>query len=621
MNGAVSYSVVIREDEINGAVSYSVVIREDDEWSGSTQAMNHPDFQRPLSLVENTLKCQVLGYPEPLVRFFCDDEEILPSVAAIATGMFGEWSVELSAVLLQKEKQEQIFRAVASNEVGSVTSDLHLHHEVTLVDSPLNGSPLPPVEMLEVGRIYSPGIDTTTPIPSEGKSEESKQHVRGESPVLALDEKCTEIQNALLSPTSKTIHTIAEREHQKWLNAPPIENNPYSAENLLKRVAHPESYLDVGLTFHDVTNSQINETFSPIVSPEPEPLLRIDCGPKEIDATMYQRDYYIPGMDRRSPSPITMMQSSPQESKPVDAVNQEITGHAIRRADETVEQDRVPSVTAERSDHEHRSRREASKSKNSFNASVEEVKAFARRTSGAAIDGVSKETISQKSNERRIAAAAQSAPPTTSAEENEDKEEAIAMPSVKELAKLFGRTEAPQRKISKEKPDPGFGERETVVGTRQRFPPAKSGSLTEDVQQQFHSLTARRLPVGLLEAVKKANDKLKAGDGPKMTESDAQTNNPVCATSPIENDRGPPPPTRHVVYELHQSLDGYAPRPSSSGSEGSLGRRNRSITIRANYWDKRVKEGLLSDRDLPPGEPDHVIPKPNVPVPACASND
>jgi len=29
--------------------------------------------------------------------------------------------------------------------------------------------------------------------------------------------------------------TIAEREHKKWENAPPIENNPYSEESIRKR--------------------------------------------------------------------------------------------------------------------------------------------------------------------------------------------------------------------------------------------------------------------------------------------------------------------------------------------------------------------------------------------------
>lgn len=40
----------------------------------------------------------------------------------------------------------------------------------------------------------------------------------------------------LLVCNKKKIGTIAEREHKKWENAPPIENNPYSQENIQKRL-------------------------------------------------------------------------------------------------------------------------------------------------------------------------------------------------------------------------------------------------------------------------------------------------------------------------------------------------------------------------------------------------
>ena len=43
------------------------------------------------------------------------------------------------------------------------------------------------------------------------------------------------LSSSLLSP--RVVGTIAEREHRKWESAPPLPNNPYSPENINKRLS------------------------------------------------------------------------------------------------------------------------------------------------------------------------------------------------------------------------------------------------------------------------------------------------------------------------------------------------------------------------------------------------
>lgn len=52
--------------------------------------------------------------------------------------------------------------------------------------------------------------------------------------------------------------SIAEREHLKWQNAAPIENNPYSSEALQKRLEdkHIDHTFDLGVVDDSDTNSE-----------------------------------------------------------------------------------------------------------------------------------------------------------------------------------------------------------------------------------------------------------------------------------------------------------------------------------------------------------------------------
>ncbi|KAL6445292.1 hypothetical protein ACFW04_002264 [Cataglyphis niger] len=76
--------------------------------------------------------------------------------------------------------------------------------------------------------------------------------------------------------------TIAEREHKKWENAPPIENNPYSEENIRKRCLEKQysRNSDIPGAHYDLT--KLNEV-------NLEALLASD----RSDIKRFGRDYYI----------------------------------------------------------------------------------------------------------------------------------------------------------------------------------------------------------------------------------------------------------------------------------------------------------------------------------------
>ncbi|KAK0180907.1 hypothetical protein PV327_003240 [Microctonus hyperodae] len=77
--------------------------------------------------------------------------------------------------------------------------------------------------------------------------------------------------------------TIAEREHKKWENAPPIENNPYSQENIQKRLLERQ---------YSRRSSDVNGN-SAVLPITPCPSLQIVIGANRPDIRRFGRDYYI----------------------------------------------------------------------------------------------------------------------------------------------------------------------------------------------------------------------------------------------------------------------------------------------------------------------------------------
>nr|XP_033338342.1 uncharacterized protein LOC117227324 isoform X4 [Megalopta genalis] len=77
--------------------------------------------------------------------------------------------------------------------------------------------------------------------------------------------------------------TIAEREHKKWENAPPIENNPYSQENIQKRLwdrQYSRRPSDIPGIHAELPKSNGTD-------------LEVVLTPQEPDIKRFGRDYYI----------------------------------------------------------------------------------------------------------------------------------------------------------------------------------------------------------------------------------------------------------------------------------------------------------------------------------------
>ncbi|XP_076638369.1 uncharacterized protein LOC143350269 isoform X4 [Colletes latitarsis] len=77
--------------------------------------------------------------------------------------------------------------------------------------------------------------------------------------------------------------TIAEREHKKWENAPPIENNPYSEENIQKRLwerQYTRRSSDIPGIHAELPKNNGTD-------------LEVVLAPQEPDIKRFGRDYYI----------------------------------------------------------------------------------------------------------------------------------------------------------------------------------------------------------------------------------------------------------------------------------------------------------------------------------------
>ncbi|XP_063239059.1 uncharacterized protein LOC134540328 [Bacillus rossius redtenbacheri] len=158
--------------------------------------------------------------------------------------------------------------------------------------------------------------------PAQSKSGENASRSDNEGEV-------SEVDPALFSPPRPG--TIAEREHRKWESAPPLANNPYSSENISKRLQKRASRTSL--------SSSEASLDVPDASSERKPVV---VGPLKVsvvaepDSKKYGRDYYVnsggegqPAMERpprqqakvrATTCPLQSSRSSPQDpSKQTDA--------------------------------------------------------------------------------------------------------------------------------------------------------------------------------------------------------------------------------------------------------------------------------------------------------------
>ncbi|XP_015127925.1 uncharacterized protein LOC107048955 isoform X2 [Diachasma alloeum] len=96
----------------------------------------------------------------------------------------------------------------------------------------------------------------------------------------SIETKSNEEGHALSAPPRPG--TIAEREHKKWENAAPIQNNPYSEENIQKRLLERQ-----------YASRSSDAPGSGVLPTSPSPPLKIVLGGNRPDVQRFARDYYI----------------------------------------------------------------------------------------------------------------------------------------------------------------------------------------------------------------------------------------------------------------------------------------------------------------------------------------
>ncbi|XP_049832213.1 uncharacterized protein LOC126272953 isoform X4 [Schistocerca gregaria] len=146
---------------------------------------------------------------------------------------------------------------------------------------------------------------TTPPVPKPRSMvpNDEPSNIDAEEPLAESDDAVTssvvdEETSALAAPPRPG--TIAEREHKKWETAPPLPNNPYSPENISKRLSNrmklsssQSSSSEASVEFPDLQDE--NMVPRPIAEP-----LHIVCAPQDLDFKRYGRDYYV---NSKTPEP------------------------------------------------------------------------------------------------------------------------------------------------------------------------------------------------------------------------------------------------------------------------------------------------------------------------------
>ncbi|XP_063981700.1 uncharacterized protein M7bp isoform X3 [Diachasmimorpha longicaudata] len=124
-------------------------------------------------------------------------------------------------------------------------------------------------------------------------------------PTSSVETKSNEEGQALSAPPRPG--TIAEREHKKWENAAPIQNNPYSEENIQKRLLERQ-----------YARRSSDAPGSGVLPTSPSPPLKIVLGGNRPDVQRFARDYYIneskSPMGERHRRPGTSNSSRPSSS-------------------------------------------------------------------------------------------------------------------------------------------------------------------------------------------------------------------------------------------------------------------------------------------------------------------
>lgn len=397
-----------------------------------------------------------------------------------------------------------------------------------------------------------------------------------EMPSLHLEDKPPCIEEGL-KPTNDNLFdvptlpgSIAEREHQKWLNAVPLKNNPYSAENISKRLGKsPKTILkDHASSFEEFEKELLDS--SDVLS-EKVHENKLDCGLKSIDVNLYKRDYYVNG-SKTNGFPNERMQEETLSSLEGlnDANHDLIPDETLNSLEEKVYISSGKVFTLE----------------NHFKRLERELKDISLSSNDLSSLQLTSQQSSQMENLKN----------QTVDSTSEDERSCASLPSVKVLATKFIPSSTTKymkhsdskKNLSTEKRDlPQMKEEGEKV--KKSKPCMKVHSLTaRSLSREFRVMARQNIPRPMNRTVSvrppNSEDTLSERD----CISPVSVPSPVCGSGVSAN----PDLAHGYTSDESSTSTNSLPRPKA--------RRHisRSILQRASYWERRAEQGLLSDASV-----------------------
>ncbi|KAG8182517.1 hypothetical protein JTE90_002055 [Oedothorax gibbosus] len=340
--------------------------------------------------------------------------------------------------------------------------------------------------------------------------------------------------------------TIAEREHQKWLNAVPLKHNPYSAENISRRSTYKTRPGEPAGSFEEFERklSVSSETSDP--GPN-----KVNCGPKSIDSELYKRDYYINQENEHFGDLYPIQKSAKYVHSGPDDCFEPLSEEALNSFEEKIYVKSGKVFTLE--NRVRRLEREIKDSQTSPNLSrtntpisPDSEKFYAQVMNGKSHNALSKES-SMPNAQHTIS------PVST------DSVQVFPVHRTN-LSAMSNKND--QEKMKKNKPC-----------------------------RKVHSLTARSLSREFRDMVK--------SNGPKQMNRTIQVPSEET-TNEHDSLRSPESNLSTSQGELAHGYTSDESNTSANSTTKAKSRRHisRSILERAKYWEKRAEQGLLSDASV-----------------------
>lgn len=597
------YSCCLFNNKGQNWKDFSLKIKE------STRAEVLPEFVVPLRILKHIsednakLMCAVSGYPEPHLHVFFDNQEIENDEKyKIYSIGYGEWIIEINNL---KSCDEGEYSVIINNRLGQSSSSVILLSDQSDVKNNNNGKSITSKEIDNMELSQCRFIEKENAIKSEEKClsqskinkftdyEENLTHQSSITDDQKMESDKDNTINDLNAPPRPG--TIAEREHKKWLNAIPLRNNPYSAANIAKRLGRRRPSVELSqsvirpLTFEEFECQQLqnnNEAYGNV------PILNVS-----VDPSRYQRDYYINHISNEDQKKLNIKYIPEQDNQ--NRSNSDLDNEeALNSLEEKVYISTGKVFTLE--DHVRRLEREVQLVTNMEDMNILENET-AKIVSDVSDNDKQITHLEEEIFRLKNSSNSQSLSEGKNLSSNMcsfGDEKFPSLPSVRDLATKF----MPSKTISKKSAEISkVSEKKIVVidKTSKKFPyeeKEEKNKIMHPTNRVIHSLTARNFT---REARKQAQNVF-----PQSVDQNIYYKSDLGSSSDhinLSNESINMP--KKIMETSGEAFHGYTSDESTTSNHSSSASKNKrktskSILQRANYWEKRAEQSLLSDSSV-----------------------